>query len=121
MLTKQCFNSLRKQKDENGQPVIQLGMGYNDFGEGIAGYIIGYPVVMADYKVNAMGSRGDVVLGDWKHYFIGERDTIKMEMSRHAAFRENRTAFRASARLGGICEEPNAFVVLSDEVDSSLS
>jgi|GEM_PF-3556855 len=121
MLTKAAFNNLRKQKDDNGQPVIQLGMGYNDFGEGIAGYILGYPVVMADYKVNALGQRGDCLLGSWKHYFIGEREGVKMEMSRHTAFQYNRTAFRASARLGGICEEPNAFVILSDEVDDTLS
>jgi HK97 family phage major capsid protein len=62
-----------------------------------------------------------VVLGDWKHYFIGERNGVKMEMSRHTAFKFNRTAFRASARLGGIPEEANAFVVLSDEVDATLS
>lgn len=121
MMTKAAFNSLRKQKDENGQPVIQLGQGYNDFGEGIAGYIIGIPVVMADYKVSKLGQRGDVVLGDWKHYFIGERSGVKMEMSRHAAFQENRTAFRAAARVGGIPEEPSAFVILSDEVDADLS
>jgi HK97 family phage major capsid protein len=113
---KGTFNSLRKQKDDDGRPVIQLGDGYNNFGEGIAGYILGYPVVMADYKVNKLGLRGDVVLADWKHYFIGERSGVKMEMSRHTAFEYNRTAFRASARLGGIPEEANAFVILSDEV-----
>jgi HK97 family phage major capsid protein len=120
-MTKGAFNSLRKQKDNDGHPVIQLGEGYNNFGEGIAGYILGYPVVMADYKVNKLGQRGDVLLGDWKHYFIGERSGVKMEMSRHTAFEFNRTAFRASARLGGIPEEANAFVVMSDEVDEDQS
>jgi HK97 family phage major capsid protein len=121
MMSKACFNSLRKQKDLNGQPVIQLGDGYNNFGEGIAGYILGYPAVMSDYKTSTLGSRGDVILGDWKHYFIGERTGVKMEMSRHTAFQYNRTAFRASARLGGIPEEPNAFVILTAVVDESGS
>jgi HK97 family phage major capsid protein len=121
MMKKACFNSLRKQKDDIGHPVIQLGQGYNDFSEGIAGYILGYPVVMSDYKTAALGSRGDVVLGDWKHYFIGERTGIKMEMSRHVAFEYNRTAFRASARLGGIPEQPKAFVVLDSTVDTDYS
>lgn len=121
LMSKACFNSLRKQKDSVGHPVIQLGEGYNNFGEGIAGYILGKPVVMSDYKTSALGSRGDVVLGDWKHYFIGERSGIKMEMSRHVAFRQNRTAFRTAARLGGIPEEAKAFVVLDSTVDASLS
>lgn len=121
MMAKSVFNSLRKQVDDNGQPVIQLGDGYNNFGEGIAGYILGYPVIMSDYKTSALGVTGDVVLGNWKHYFIGERSSVKMEMSRHVAFQENRTAFRASARLGGIPEEPKAFVVLQSTADASLS
>lgn len=121
MMAKPTFNNLRKQKDDNGRPVIDLGQGYNDFGEGVAGYILGKPVVMGDYKVNALGTRGDVVLGDWKHYFIGEREGVKMEMSRHYVFKHNRTAFRAASRLGGIPEEPNAFVILSDEVDTDES
>jgi len=121
LMSKACFNDLRKQKDDNGQPVIQLGMGYNDFGEGIAGYILGSPVIMSDYKTNPLGQFGDVIYCDPKHYFIGERQGIEMSMSRHAAFQQNRTAFRASGRIGGIVEEPNAFVVLSDEADSNNS
>lgn len=117
MMKKEVFNALRKQTDDNGQPVIQLGLGYNDFGQGVAGYILGYPVVMSDYKTAALGSEGDVVLGDWKHYFIGERSSIKIEMSRHVAFQENRTAFRCTGRLGGTPEEPRAFVVLDATAD----
>lgn len=118
-MSKQCFNSLRKQKDEQGQPVIQLGQGYNDFGEGIAGYALGYPIIMSDYKTPAIGTAGDVVLGNWKHYFIGERKSISIEMSKHAVFRNNRTAFRCSARIGGIPEESKAFTVLSATADAS--
>lgn len=121
MMKKEVFNSLRKQKDDVGQPMIQLGQGYNDFGQGIAGYIVGYPVIISDYKTAALGSEGDVVLGDWKHYFIGERTSIKIEMSRHVAFRENRTAFRCTSRIGGAVEEPKAFVVLDAEADASMS
>jgi HK97 family phage major capsid protein len=120
-MAKEVFNNLRKQTDNQGQPVIQLGEGYNNFGEGIAGFILGYPVVMSDYKTAALGSTGDVVLGDWKHYFVGERKTISVEMSRHAAFQHNRTAFRAKSRLGGIPEEPKAFVVLNATADPNMS
>ena len=121
MMKKEVFNSLRKQKDDNGHPVIALGDGYNDFSQGVAGYIIGYPVIMSDYKTAALGSEGDVVLGDWKHYFIGERATISVEMSRHVAFRHNRTAFRCTSRLGGNVEQEKAFVVLNAAADSGLS
>lgn len=120
-MTKQVFAALRKQKDDNGSPIIQLGEGYNDFGQGIAGFALGVPIVMADYKCPTMGNRGDVILGSWKHYFIGERKTISVEMSRHAEFQHNRTAFRAKARLGGVAEQPLAFVVLNSTADASLS
>jgi len=118
-MSKACFNSLRKQKDDSGQPVIQLGEGYNNFGEGVAGYALGYPIVMSDYKTKALGTTGDVVLGNWKHYFVGERKAISIEMSKHAVFRNNRTAFRCSARIGGMPEEPKAFTVLNATADAT--
>lgn len=121
MMKKSVFNSLRKEVDDNGQPVIEVGQGYNNFGEGIAGYCIGLPVVMSDYKTSDLGSTGDVVLGDWKHYFIGERKTISVEMSRHFLFRQNMTAFRASARVGGTPEQEKAFVVLNAAADPTLT
>lgn len=120
-MKKSVFNDLRKKVDDVGQPVIQLGQGYNDFGEGIAGYALGLPVVMSDYKTSDLGQTGDVVLGDWKHYFIGERKTISVEMSRHVHFYQNMTAFRASARVGGRPEQEVAFVVLSSEADASMT
>ena len=118
-MSKEDFNTVRMQKADNGRPIIALGYGYNDFGEGIAGYLCGYPIVLSDYKTASLGSRGDVVLGDWKHYFIGERKSLTIDMSRHYTFRENRTAFRATGRLGGIPEESKAFVVLSADTESS--
>jgi HK97 family phage major capsid protein len=120
-MSKEVFNNLRKQTDNQGQPVIQLGEGYNNFGEGVAGFILGYPVVMSDYKTASLGSNGDVLLGDWKHYFVGERKTVSVEMSRHASFQHNRTAFRCKSRLGGIPEEPKAFVMLNAASDANNS
>jgi HK97 family phage major capsid protein len=122
-MSKQCFNSLRKQKDSFGRPVIDLSSSgsYNDFAEGIAGYALGYPIVISDYKTYPLGTRGDVVLGNWKHYFIGERRSLSIEMSRHAVFRNNRTAFRTSARIGGMPEESRAFVVLDSTADATLA
>lgn len=119
-MNKACFNSLRKQKDSVGRPVIDLADGYNSFAEGIAGYALGYPIVISDYKTSPLGTSGDVLLGNWKHYFIGERKTLNIEMSKHAVFRNNRTAFRCSARVAGLAEEPKAFVKLSSTADASL-
>lgn len=120
-MKKQVFNTLRKEKDDQGRPVMELGQGYNNFGEGVAGYMLGLPVVMSDYKTSALGTTGDVVLGDWKHYFIGERKTVSVEMSRHVLFEDNQTAFRASARVGGTPEQEKAFVVLSSTADPNMS
>jgi HK97 family phage major capsid protein len=121
MMKKEVFNCLRKEVDDNGRPVIDVGYGYNNFGEGIAGYAAGIPIVMSDYRTSALGTTGDVILGDWKHYFIGERKTISVEMSRHVYFLNNMTAFRASARVGGIVEQEKAFVVLQSTADPNMS
>lgn len=122
MMKKSVFNDLRKETDNNGRPVIDLGIGYNNFGEGVAGYALGLPIVMSDYKTEALGTRGDVVLGDWKAgYFIGERKTLTVEMSRHLLFKQNMTAFRASARVGGTTAQEYAFVVLDSTADSNMS
>jgi HK97 family phage major capsid protein len=122
MMKKEVFNNLRKETDSIGRPVIDLGIGYNNFGEGVAGYAAGLPIVMSDYKTSALGSRGDVVLGDWKTgYFIGERKTLSVEMSRHLLFKQNMTAFRASARVGGTPAQEKAFVILDDDADANMS
>jgi HK97 family phage major capsid protein len=120
-MKKAVFNNLRKEVDENGRPVIDVGYGYNNFGEGVAGFAAGIPIVMSDYRTSDLGTTGDVILGDWKHYFIGERKTISVEMSRHVYFLQNMTAFRASARVGGICEQEKAFVVLQSTADPNMS
>lgn len=117
MMEKEVFNSLRKEVDSNGRPMIDVGIGYNNFGEGVAGYAAGVPIVMSDYKTSALGAKGDVVLCDPKHYFVGERKTLSVEMSRHFYFDQNMTAFRCSARVGGTVEQEQAFVILDSTAD----
>ena len=121
MMNKAAFMSIRRQKDLVGHPQIPLGDGYNSFGEGIAGYILGYPVVMSDYKTSALGSRGDVILGNWQNYFIGDRQSLAIAMSRHFQFQTNRVSFRAAGRIGGQAAEPRAFIVLDSTANPSLS
>jgi HK97 family phage major capsid protein len=76
--------------------------------------MLGYPVVKADGKTLPLGTTGDVILCNLRHYYIGDRQNFTMDSSTHFRFRANRTALRVSGRLDGQPAIPEAFVILDD-------
>ena len=63
--------------------------------------LLGKPAFLADGKISSLGTRGDVILGNWTWYYIGFRQDFSMDSSRHYKFRSNRTALRCSGRVDG--------------------
>ena len=108
---KDSFGALAKQKDSNG--ALILNQTEADLKMGYAGTLKGKPVILADGKVSAMGSTGDVILGNWTHYYIGDRQEFSMDISKHYKFRDNKLALRVTGRIDGMPAIPKAFVVLS--------
>lgn len=81
--------------------------------DGIIESLKGHPVVLSDNKTPAIGSEGDVILGNWREgYYIGRRQGITVARSEHVAFLSNQTTIRATGRVAGLPVQPKAFVIL---------
>lgn len=114
MYSKKVRAKIRGQKVTNSSKELVLQETYSDLAQGYISTILGRPAILMDGKIPALGTAGDVILGDWKWYYIGFRQDFVMDSSRHYAFRNNRTALRCSGRVDGQAAMPQAFVVLTD-------
>lgn len=112
--SKKVRAKIRGQKVSNSSKELVLQEMYNNLADGYISTILGRPAILMDGKIPALGTAGDVILGDWKWYYIGFRQDFVMDSSRHYAFRNNRTALRCSGRVDGQAAMPQAFVVLTD-------
>jgi len=116
-ITKQGRASLRGQTVSASSKELVLQEMYGDISRGYDMTILGKPAFLADGKIPALGSTGDLILGTWTWYYVGFRQDFSMDSSRHYKFRNNRTALRCSGRLDGQAAIPQAFVAL----DAALS
>jgi HK97 family phage major capsid protein len=112
MLSKRARASLRGQKTTAGDLVLLEN--YTNIGDGYNASMLGKPVVMADGKVYNLGTKGDVIYGNWKWYYAAMRQDFSLDTSGHYKFRNNRTAVRCSGRVDGQAAIGQAFVVLTD-------
>lgn len=110
--SKRVREKIRGQKVSAQSDELVLQESYRDFADGYPTSILGRPAILADGKIPALGNLGDVILGDWKWYYIGFRQDFSMDSSRHYKFRNNRTALRCSGRVDGQASMPQAFVIL---------
>lgn len=113
-ISKKVRGALRKQKVSASSDELVLQETYKDFSDGYSATMLGRPVILGDGKLPAMGTAGDVILADWRWYYIGFRQDFSMDSSVHYKFRNNRTAMRCSGRLDGQASMGQAFVILSD-------
>lgn len=109
-ISKNVWSRLRNERDNNN--AILLHEKYASVEAGVPTSILGKDVVFSDNKTSALGFKGDVVLGDWQHYYIGNRMGLRIDSSTHFKFRNNKTAVRIVGRLDGQAAQPKAFVVL---------
>ncbi len=113
-MNKRVVNSVRNERDDNAALLLQqfYQAGPPGIGHGQILSMLGYPVVLTDNKTYALGTTGDVILGDWTQYYIGDRKRFTMDVSKHFKFRTNRTAMRITGRLDGQPAISEAFCVL---------
>jgi HK97 family phage major capsid protein len=116
-ITKQGRAALRGQTVSSSSKALVLQEMYGDQTKGYDMTILGKPAYLADGKIPAIGSTGDLILGTWAFYYVGFRQDFSMDSSRHYKFRNNRTALRCSGRLDGQAAIPQAFV----ELDAATS
>lgn len=82
-----------------------------NIGLGISNTMNGYPYI-ASHRSPALGSRGDIVFGDWSWYFVAMEEEITVQRSVDYQFKKNLTALRVSVVVGGDVVEPRAFSIL---------
>jgi HK97 family phage major capsid protein len=109
----QAVRSLKMEKDGFGRPLWLPATA------GVApATVLGYSYVDT-HRLPALGSRGDVVFGDWSQYIVAMEEEVVVQRSEHYKFKNNVTAFRLSVVLGGKVAEPRAFAVLDNVVGST--
>jgi len=121
MCGKDVMNNLRNERDNNNQPVLQqfYHIGPAGIGMKMVDYMLGYPVVRTDSRTYPLGTKGDIILGDWTWYYIGDRKRFTLDTSKHYKFRNNKTAIRVVGRLDGQPAFSEAFVVLDSVIGTS--
>jgi len=111
-ITKNGRAALRGQTVSSSSKELVLQEMYGDLARGYDMTILGKPAFLADGKIPALGSTGDIILANWTWYYIGFRQDFSMDSSRHYKFRNNRTALRCSGRLDGQAAIAQAFCIL---------
>jgi HK97 family phage major capsid protein len=106
--------NLRGQTVSGSSKELVLQEMFADISKGYDMTILGRPAFLADGKIPALGTAGDLILGSWQWYYVGFRQDFSMDSSRHYRFRHNRTALRCSGRLDGQAAIPQAFCMLTD-------
>ena len=96
--------------ETKGMPLFLPGF---SIAAGIPKTILGYPYALTD-KLPAVGTKGDLILGNLSAYYIGDRGGLMVASSIHDRFRYDETVFRFVKRVDGQCALSNAFVVLDD-------
>jgi HK97 family phage major capsid protein len=68
--------------------------------DGVPGYLFGMPVHWTE-KLPVLGTRGDILLADWRYYLIGDRQATTVESSQYPRWQFDETCWRAVHRVDG--------------------
>ncbi|KKK47003.1 hypothetical protein LCGC14_3159580, partial [marine sediment metagenome] len=74
--------------------------------------LVGYPYHVAGNSPT-LGTDGDVMYGNPKHYYLVVEEEIVVAKSKHFKFQTNRTAFKVYMVVGGRPAGPRAFAYLT--------
>jgi len=74
--------------------------------------IMGKEIILTDKLTTTLGAVGDIILGDLKQYYIGDRGGLQVASSIHDRFRYDETTFRFVKRVDGQPGIATAFTVL---------
>ena len=102
---------LRKLKDTNNQPIFHADYATMLGQKTVPDTMLGYPVYLTR-NVPALGSAGDLVLGDLSQYMLAMRQDITIDQSIHLRFDYDETVYRFVARMDGMPAVPIAFAML---------
>ena len=86
----------------------------NDVNSNFKDRLAGYPYTPHKYGSLALGTRGDVIFGDWSSYAFAMEEEIAIARSEHAEFKKGRIVYRMICYVGGKPIYPQHFAVLDD-------
>jgi HK97 family phage major capsid protein len=109
-------NVFRKQKDSVGQPVYHDG--FTTFlGGAMTPQLLGYPVIKSR-NLPALGTQGDLILGDLGFYIWALRQDMTIDTSKDARFFYDQTVVRFVMRMDGQPGVSIAFAALDNVPES---
>jgi len=62
--------------------------------------LMGYPIFFVE-NCQPLGTKGDLILADWSKYYVGDRQMVTIDASKHYRFRYDITCWRAVHRVDG--------------------
>lgn len=68
--------------------------------DGVPDQLFGYPIIFTE-KTPALGTRGDIMLCDFSHYYVGDRMSTTIESSDQARWLKNQTSWKVTHRVDG--------------------
>jgi len=86
-------------KDDNGNYIWHPGNS-GSIASKVMGTLYGIPMLVTE-KNPALGTKGDLILADWSHYLIGDREGLRTDMSPHFKFQNDMMVYRCVKRVDG--------------------
>lgn len=68
--------------------------------DGVPATLMGLPIIFTE-KLPAVGSRGDLILCDFSHYYVGDRKATTIDSTDQPRWLNNQTSWKVTARVDG--------------------
>jgi len=106
-------NTLLGLRDANNRPIFMADYGVFTGQPLHPSTMITYPVYRTR-NIPAMGTQGDLILGDFSWYLLGIRQDLRIDQSEHVRFLYDEQTLRFVMRLDGTPAISIAFAILGD-------
>ena len=110
---KATMGAIRKLKDSQNQPIFHADYATFMGQRTVPPSALGYPINLTR-NCPALGSQGDLILGDLGMYILAMRQEMTIDQSIHVHFEYDETCVRFVSRLDGKPGVSVAFAVLND-------
>lgn len=95
VINQMCFTELADMVDQAGNLIWQPNARDNQ-----PERLFGRPIIWTE-KTPTLGLQGDILLADFRWYYIGDKQDVMIGSSADYLFRQNRIAYRCSLRVDG--------------------
>jgi len=127
VVSRSAYEQVLGLEDAQGNALF---VGPNGLGDAPFGRLLGLPIMISDYCA-AVGTVGDIILGDFSKYQIVSKGGLKLKTSSEVSFLTDATVFKFTWRMAGKPvglkysatdgTEIGDFIVLDDRVGSTVA